>query len=82
VVDAHGVNINTPFASTRSGGIGNFSIQGKSPKDVCDRLFKEFGIFTVAIDNPEVKGVRVTPHLYTQLWELDKLVEAIKHLAN
>ncbi|MBI3142853.1 MAG: aminotransferase class V-fold PLP-dependent enzyme [Bacteroidetes bacterium] len=82
VVDAHGVNINTPFASTRSGGIGNFSIQGKSPKDVCDRLFNEFGIFTVAIDNPEVKGVRVTPHLYTQLWELDKLVEAIKHLAN
>ena len=42
---------------------------------------KEHGIFTVAINRPGVRGVRVTPNLYTTLEELDALVLALKVLS-
>jgi selenocysteine lyase/cysteine desulfurase len=35
----------------------------------------------VAIDTVPVKGVRVTPHLYTTTGELDALVKALGELA-
>ncbi len=40
-----------------------------------------FRIYTVAIDTVPVKGLRVTPHLYTTTAELDSLVGAVVELA-
>jgi selenocysteine lyase/cysteine desulfurase len=44
-------------------------------------LFDTYGIYTVAIDTAPVKGVRITPHLYTTPAELDALVKALGALA-
>jgi selenocysteine lyase/cysteine desulfurase len=35
----------------------------------------------LAINNPSVKGVRVTPHLYNRLEDLDRFVEVVRELA-
>ncbi len=75
------VTINTPEEDARSGAIANISIRGMSPQALADKLLADHKIFSVAIDHPNIKGVRITPHLYTALSELDKLVEAIKTMA-
>lgn len=81
VKDLPKVIINTPFDDDKSCGIGNFAIDGMKPDDVANYLFDKYKIFTVGINREAIKGVRVTPHLYTTLSELDLLVTAIKELS-
>jgi len=74
------VIINTPFEKERSSALANFSITGMQPGEIADYLYRQHKIFTVGINRTAVQGVRVTPHLYTTLADLDKLVAAIKEL--
>lgn len=74
------VYLNTPRGN-RACGIANFGITGRSPSEIADALFNRYRIFTVAIDMEAVKGVRITPHLYTNTDELDALVSAIREIA-
>jgi selenocysteine lyase/cysteine desulfurase len=76
------VKMNTPLRDEQSCAIANVAIQGTTPEQVVDFLFEKHKIFTVAIDTEAVKGVRIAPHLYTRLSELDQLVVAIQELAN
>lgn len=57
-------------------------IEGTDPKELADTLFADHRIFTVGIDRPGVKGLRITPNLYTTTDELDALVSAIKELSS
>ncbi len=82
VKDMPKVIINTPFEDARSCGLANFAIEGMKPNDVADYLYDNHKIFTVGINRESVKGVRVTPHLYTTLPELDLLVGAISELSS
>ena len=47
-----------------------------------DIIIKEYKIYTVAINENGVNGCRVTPNLFTSTLELDKLIYAIKKIAN
>jgi selenocysteine lyase/cysteine desulfurase len=80
VRDVPKVYLNTPTGS-RACGIANVGITGQRPGAIADALLEKFRIYTVAIDMVPVKGVRVTPHLYTTTVELDALVKAIGELA-
>ncbi|MGB3587285.1 MAG: aminotransferase class V-fold PLP-dependent enzyme [Tunicatimonas sp.] len=82
VKDTPGVIINTPWEEERSSGIANVGVANLKPHELADRLMNKYNIFTVAIDNEALKGIRVTPHLYTSLNELDKFVIALKELAS
>jgi selenocysteine lyase/cysteine desulfurase len=42
---------------------------------------KEYQIFTVAINRPGVRGLRITPNVYTTPEELDAYVHAMKELS-
>jgi len=77
------VYINTPNKTDLSCAIANIGIQGISPANLAQTLLTKYNIYTVAIDNEKagVKGVRVTPHVYTQTADLDKLVQAIKEIS-
>lgn len=73
------ITINTPVSDEwRSCAIANFAVSKFTPQQLADKLFDEYKIFSVAIDHPAIKGVRITPHLYNTTAELDKLVEAIR----
>jgi len=74
------VYLNTP-PGDRACAIANVGITGMTPKALADALFDRFRVYTVAIDTAAVKGVRVTPHLYTNTGDLDALVHAIGELA-
>lgn len=75
------VILNTPEEPHRSCAIANLAIEGMTPNKLADHLYQKHRIFTVAINRKAVKGIRVTPHLYTTLQDLDKMVSAIKELS-
>lgn len=75
------VKIHTPLKAANSCAIGNFSIDGWKPEDIDNQLFSQYKIHTVGINWENIHGVRVTPHVYTSLKELDRLVTAIEKLA-
>lgn len=54
-----------------------------APGELAKILLEKFKIWTVAIDAPQatVRGVRITPNVYTTTAELDALVSALRELA-
>jgi selenocysteine lyase/cysteine desulfurase len=77
VKDIPKVKMFTP-AANQSCAIATFAIDGMPPAEIEQLLLNQHRIFTVAINNDEVSGVRVTPHVFTSVGQLDKLVEAIR----
>lgn len=73
--------LNTPMDKTRSCGIANVGVKGIKPADLAKILLEKYKIWTVAIDYANVRGVRITPHIYTNLAELDTFVKALTELA-
>jgi selenocysteine lyase/cysteine desulfurase len=73
--------VNTPADPERSCGIANVGLKNLKPAELADRLFKQYNIYTVAIDGAGVHGCRITPNIYTTPAELDKFVTALKELA-
>jgi selenocysteine lyase/cysteine desulfurase len=78
---AKNIVMNTPSAPSRAAGIANVGIAGMAPSDLAKTLLERYKIWTVAIDRPNVRGVRITPNLYTTIAELDALVRALNELA-
>jgi len=77
-----GVAIHTPSSAQFSGALCVFSIEGMKPADIEAELFKKQGIHVIPIDYENISGVRVTPHVYTTLGDLDRLVAGISDLAS
>ena len=80
VKDLPGIVMNSPTNDEFSCGIANVGIEGKEPKEICDYLFDKHKVYTVPINAPEVKGVRVTPNVFTLKTELDRLVKGFEEL--
>ncbi len=72
--------LNTSLKPQYSCGLAHFSIEGQKPQDIVKFLFDKFKIHTVAIEWENISGVRVTPHLYTKLSDLDRLLEGLNAL--
>ena len=76
-----GVRLFTPLKKDFSGAICLFGIDGMEPAQVEGQLLSRYKIHTSPTVWEDIKGVRVTPHLYTTLGDLDRLVEAIGKVA-
>lgn len=74
--------LNTPTDPARSCAIANVGIEGMEPAALAKALFDRYRIWTVAINNAGVHGVRVTPQLFTTTGELDALVSALSELSS
>ena len=81
VRDWPGIVVNTPREQRRSCAIANVGIREMSPKEMAEKLLKEYQIWTVAIDGAGVQGCRITPNVYTSVTELDIFVKALKEMA-
>ncbi len=73
--------MNTPSDPKRTAGIANVGIQGMEPAELAKVLLEKYKVFTVAINGALVKGVRVTPQVYTSTDELDSFVRALRELS-
>lgn len=81
VKNLHGIHIHTSFKPEYACAIGLVSVDGKKPGEVVQYLFDEFKIHTTGIEWENISGVRVTPNVYTNLRDLDKLVLALGKLS-
>jgi selenocysteine lyase/cysteine desulfurase len=75
------VKLNTSLKREFSCALANFSIEGKEAKDINDTLFKDYKIFATPIAHDDIKGIRITPHVYTMTKDLDYLLTAIEKIA-
>ena len=82
VRDVKNVVLNTPRDPKRAAGIANVGIAEMDPSALAKTLLDKYRIWTVAIDRENVRGARITPHLYTTTTELDALVRALRELAS
>lgn len=57
--------------------IGMVSVDGKTPAELDSYLMNKYKIHTVGINWENIKGVRVTPNVYTTTKNLDLLVKGI-----
>jgi selenocysteine lyase/cysteine desulfurase len=75
------VKINTSLKDEYSCAICGVSIDGMTPQELDAALFNVYKIHTVGIVWENISCVRITPHVYTTLYDLDKLVRALGEIA-
>jgi selenocysteine lyase/cysteine desulfurase len=81
VKDLPGVHFKTSLLPKYSCVIGLVSIDGMKPGEVVSSLFSNYKIHTTGIEWENMSGVRVTPHVYTTLRDLDKFARAIDEIS-
>ena len=81
VRDIPGVQLHTSLNPNYSCAICGVSVKGIAPGALASALFDKYKIHTVGIVWENISCVRVTPHVYTTLPDLDKLVAAIGEIA-
>lgn len=82
LINAGKIKIHTSLKPEFSGAIATFSIEGLTAADIASHLWN-VGNFDVGhIVWNGLDSVRISPHLFTSLDELDRLVLAIKNLAS
>jgi isopenicillin-N epimerase len=75
------VGFNTSFDPTQSCAIANFKIEGVDPVALGSYLMARHKIFTTPIVHAEFTGIRITPNVYTTLWELDRFSNVVADVA-
>ncbi|HRH46323.1 MAG TPA: aminotransferase class V-fold PLP-dependent enzyme, partial [Pyrinomonadaceae bacterium] len=75
------VGFNTSFDDNQSCAIANVKIEGIDPVQIGSYLMSKYKIFTTPIVFPEFTGIRITPNVYTTLWELDRFCEIMSNIA-
>ena len=76
------IKLNVSLKPEYSCALGNFSIEGIEPVALSAKLMSEYQIHTSPIVWENIKGVRITPHVYTTTRDLDRFVEAALKIAN
>jgi selenocysteine lyase/cysteine desulfurase len=76
-----GVNIHTSLKPAYSCAIAGVSVEGLSPQELERQLLGKYKIHTTPISYENIQCVRVSPHVYTRLPDLDRLVAALAELA-
>jgi selenocysteine lyase/cysteine desulfurase len=75
------VKLHTSLDPRYSCAICGVSIDGMTPGQLASALFDKYKIHTVGIVWENISCVRVTPHVYTTIADLDKMVDAVTTLA-
>lgn len=71
----------TPLSNHASCAIATVGIEGKKASEIETYLLDKHGVHCVAIEWQKVNGVRITPHVYTNTNDLDKLVSGLLEFA-
>jgi selenocysteine lyase/cysteine desulfurase len=75
------VKLHTSLKPEYSCAICGISIDGMTPQQLDAALFNQYKIHTTAIVFENISCVRITPHVYTTIADMDKLVKAITEIA-
>ena len=81
VKNVPGVKLHTSLNPQYSCAICGVSVDGLTVQELDSQLFSKYKIHTVSVVWENVNLVRVTPHVYTKIKDLDKLIKAITEIA-
>jgi selenocysteine lyase/cysteine desulfurase len=81
VKDIPKVKLGTSMKQGFGCAIGLVHVDGRKPQELEGFLMDKYGVHTVAIEWENIRGVRVTPNVYTTTRNLDVLVEGIEAFA-
>ncbi len=81
VKDIPKVKLGTSFKPGYGCAIGLVSVEGKKPGELDSFLLDKYKVHAVGIEWENIKGLRVTPNVYTTTRDLDVLVEGIGKFA-
>ena len=76
-----GVKLFTPADARMSAALTTFSIGEVPPKNIVDAVMERAGIFIRTVEKPDLAAVRSSVHFYNLPAEVDRLVEAVRHIA-
>jgi selenocysteine lyase/cysteine desulfurase len=62
----------TPLSPELSGGVVILSIPGKQPRELFQQMYEAHGIACAPTG-----GIRLSPHIYNTLQDMDKIVEGL-----
>ena len=77
-----GVSIHTSLKKEYSCALAGVSVDGLTPGELEGRLMREFKIHTTSIAIANINCVRVSPHVYTKISDLDKLLDGLGKIVN
>ncbi len=75
------VKLWTSLQPGRSSGVALVEVLGITPQKLQEHLWTKHRIYTVAIDHPRFRGVRVSPHVCTTVHEVDRFSAALLDVA-
>ena len=81
VQDVPGFRLLSSLDPAYGAGLTTFALDGWTPAALSSALTNRFHLYVTAFDHPDLAGVRITPHVYTRLEDLDYLAEVIRQLA-
>lgn len=81
VKNIKGVKLHTSLHPKYGCAIGMVSVDGKTPAELDSFLLSKYKIHAVAINWENIKGLRVTPNVYTTTANLDLLIRGIEEFA-
>ena len=76
------VKIHVSMNPAYSCALGTFSIDGMDVVDISNKLMNDYQIHTVGIKWENINAVRVTPHVYTTIKDLDRFIDAVLKIAS
>jgi len=82
VKDIPKIKIHTSLQDDFSCAICGVSIDGMTPGELETELFVKYKIHSISIVWENISCVRITPHVYTRLKDLDRLVNALETIAS
>jgi len=65
---------------TESVGLGTVGIEGVDTGALRNWLWREHGIYCIAIGHPDVDALRITPNVYTSVQEIDMFADAMEYV--
>lgn len=81
VKDIPGVSLGTSLKKNYGCAIGLVNVEGRKPGELDSYLLDKYKVHVVGIEWENIRGIRVTPNVYTLTKDLDVLVEGITRFA-
>jgi len=72
------VVLRTSLQPGKSVGLATVAVEGIEPKPLAEHLWTKHKILVAPIDHPSVRGLRVSPHVYTSPAEVECFAAAIE----
>ncbi len=74
------VRLHTSLKPGKACGLGTVEIEGVDSEAITEHLWNKYRILVTTIKHPEFEGIRVTPHVYTTLEEIDRFCDIMEDI--